>query len=364
MIIDKKVKEKLLTFNDTEDIYKQFEKKCAHLSKISGIIIKPFDYKLQYEIHEASINDYIDLQTELYEILYNKYSQLEFGMSGRFKSPFSHYEKVIRKFIDLIEKDDLRPVEILDDFAMKIFIRSITYPVDKVSIDSEGIYIDCGPDEFRISDNPDAQDAFEFDYKGKIINVLVENGQSNIWIDGRVPYISTTLNDEKITLPLNSAIQYKRSNKEDLVPYCYSIPKDVEEFYNSKGFITKKRKDYIARPKESGYSSNQYSFFSEEQNLGVECQIRTQDMEKYNNLERELGYKPSEKTISANSLSKTPRFVLTTKFPDGVHTYAMTDAECFEYIFGMSLKDYSKKMKPSITFKQDIKKPEDKETTR
>lgn len=364
MIIDQKVKDKLLTFNDTEDIYKQFERKCAYLKRIAGIIVNPADYKLQYEIHEASMDDYINIQTELYETLYNKYPQLEFGMTGRFKSSFSHYEKIIRKFIELIEKDDLRPVEILDDFAMKIFIFSIDYPVDKVSVDTEGIYIDCGPDEFRISNNPDAKDAFEFNYKGRTINVLVENDQSNIWIDDGTPYISTTLNDEEIVLPLTDSTQYKRSNKEDLVPYCYSIQKDVEEFYNSKGFITKKRKDYIARRKESGYSSNQCSFFSEEQSLGVECQIRTQDMETYNNMERQWGYKPSEKKISANSLSKTPRFVLTTKFPDGVHSYPMTDAECFEYTFGMSLKEYRKQMKPSITFKQDEKKNQDKETTR
>lgn len=359
MIIDEKVKKKLLTFDDIEDDYKQFERKCAHLSRLSGLVINPRIYQLQYNLHVSSIDTYMELQNESYKSLMEKYPNIDFGMSGRLKSPFSHYEKVIRKFIDLFEKDEIKPVEILDDYAMKIFIFSINYPVDKISIDSEGIYVDSGADEFRICD----KDAFEFEYENRILNVVVNDGQTNVWIDNGVPYISTTINDKDIVLPLTKALNYKRSNKEDLVPYCYEIQKDIESFYNSNGFVTKKRKDYISRPKESGYASNQCSFYSDELSLGLECQIRTQDMEAFNNMERKFGYKPNEQKISSNSLNRVPRFILTGRFKDGCHTFPMSDAECFEYVFGMTLQEYRKRMRPTIEFKNGTKKDEE-ETTR
>lgn len=351
MIIDEKVKNKLLKWIDTEPIYKQFEKKCATLSKISGVIINPNEYQLQYNLHASSMDSYISFQTELYENLYGKYPNLQFGMAGRLKSPFSHYEKVIRKFVDLFEKDRYETVEILDDYAIKIFIMSVNYPITKVDTDSKGIYVDSDTDEFRISDN----DVFEFKFGKKIINVPVKENKSNIFISNGIPYI-TTIIDKEITLPLKEAVTYKRSNKEDLVDYCYDFQKDVEQFYNSKGFQTKKRKDYISRPKPSGYSSRQCSFYSEEEGLGIECQIRTYDMERYSNEERKYGYKPDEKKISQNSLNKISRFTLTTKFPDGVvYTYPMTDAECFKYIFGVPLQDYRKQMKPTLKFKKEMK---------
>lgn len=352
MIIDEKIKSKLLSWNDNEPIYKQFEKKCATLSKISGLIINPIEYQLQYQLHEAALDEYVDFQTELYKTLYEKYPNVEFGMSGRLKSPFSHYEKVIRKFIDLIQKDELKPVQILDDYAMKIFILSINYSVDKISVDSNGIYIDSGADEFRISDG----DAFEILYKGKPINIIVNNGATNVWIDNNIPYISTVIDDQKVTLPLNIATTYKKSGKENLVNYCHDFQDDVEEFYNNHGFVTKKRKDYISNPKPSGYASRQSSFYSEEEELGIECQIRTYDMEKFSNAERKYGYKKNESKLSNNSINRLSRFTLTTRFADGFTTYRMTDAECFEYLYGISLQEYRKQMKPTLAFKDDKSK--------
>lgn len=366
MIVEEKTEKKLLTFNDDEDIYKQFEKKVAYINRLTGLKINPVDYKLQYELHEASMPDYMELQRKLYEMIYIKHPELEFGMSGRLKSPLSHYEKVIRKFIELIKKDNFKPVEILDDYAIKIFIFSVDYAIDKVSVDTEGIYIDSGTDEFRIDDitnetdeNKNAQDAFEFVYDDSTINVLVEKDLTNISIINDIPYISAKIGNVDVNLRLDTATKYKRSHKEDLVPYCYSIQREVEEFYNSNGFDTKKRKDYIARMKESGYSSLQCSFYSEEQDLGLECQIRTQDMEKFNNQERMYGYKPNEKKLSANSLGKTPHFVLTTLFPDGVHNYAMTDSECFEYMYGITLKEYRKQIKAAIAAKSEQQEERD-----
>lgn len=354
MVIDKKIKAKLLAWNDKEPIFKQFERKCSTLSRISNLVIDPNTYQLQYELHLSSMDTYIDLQNEAYKAIHEKYPQIEFGMSGRLKSHFSHYEKVIRKFIDLFEKDEIKPVEILDDYAMKIFLFSKDYVVDKVAIDSEGIYIDSEADEFRICD----KDAFEFKVKDpnfetklKTINAVVENGQTNVTIENGIPYIYTSLNNETLSFPLHHAVKYKRSNKDDLVPYCYDIQREVENFFNKNGFATKKRKDYIARPKESGYSSNQCSFYSDELSLGLECQIRTQDMELFNNLEREYGYKPDEKKISTNSLKKVPRFVLTTNFADGPHSFALSDAECFKYVYGITLQEYRRQMKPTIEFK-------------
>lgn len=355
MLIDEKTVKELNTWNDNESLYKQFEKKCAILSEMSGLIINPSEYQLQYDLHVSSMDEYINFQTELYGTLYEKYKNpdLEFGMSGRLKSPFSHYEKVIRKFIELFRKDEIKPVEILDDYAIKIFIMSVNYHVDKIAVDSEGIYIDSGADEFRINDNHDDRDIFVLPYQDSYISIPVEVGQSNIFIDNTTPYITAVVNGQKITLPLNTATEYKRSKREDLISYCQEFQKDVEKFYNSKGFTTKKRKDYISQPKPSGYASRQCSFYSEEENLGIECQIRTYDMEKFNNYERAIGYKPDEKQYSSNSLKKIPKFALTTRFEDGFHTYTMTDSECFEYIFDMPLQEYRKKMKLTIKYKDE-----------
>lgn len=361
MVIDEKIKSKLLSWNDTEPIYKQFEKKCITLSEISGIIINPDDYQLQYQLHESALDSYIDFQTDLYKTLYEKYPNVEFGMSGRLKSPFSHYEKVVRKFIDLIQKDELRTVEILDDYAMKIFILSINYPVDKISVDSEGIYIDSGADEFRINEG----DVFEILHNGRSLNIVVDKGVANVWIDKKnVPHISTVIDDKDTIFPLNMATTYKKSCKEHLVNYCRDFQNDVEEFYNNRGFATKKRKDYISNPKPSGYASRQCSFYSEKEGLGLECQIRTYDMEKFSNAERKYGYKKNESKLSNNSINRLSRFTLTTRFADGFTTYRMTDAECFEYLYGMSLKDYRKEKiqqmeqqtKPTLAFKDDRSK--------
>ncbi len=366
MIIEEKAKNRLLNFNNDEDIYKQFERKCKYLSKLSGIKIDSAYYKLQYEIQEASINDYVELQTQIYKIIDEKFPELDFGISGRLKSPFSYFEKIIKKFVTLIEKDEFAMVEVLDTFAMKAFVTSVNYQVDKISVDSDGIYIDSGRDEFRISDpivldvpykNKLVTDAFEFNYNGKKITVLVEESLRNVWIDNnKIPYICTTVNDEKITLPLNNAITYKKSHKEDLVPYCSAIQETVQDFLNSKGFDTKKRKDYIKHPKPSGYSSMQSSYYSEEQSLGVEFQTRTYDMELYSNWERSMVYKPNEHKISSNSLDMVPRYILTTNFNNSIESLQMSEAECFEYLYHMSLKDYRKLMKYRTENNNDLEK--------
>lgn len=365
MVIEEKSKKRLLTFNNDEEIYKQFEKKCAYLSRLSGLKLDPSYYKLQYEIQEASIADYVNFQTEIYEIIAKKFPELDFGISGRLKSPFSYYEKIIRKFVNLLEKDELKTVEVLDTFAMKLFVLSVNYPVDKISADSDGIYIDSGPDEFRISEpisldvpykNRLVTDAFEFNYNGRKILVLVEEGLNNVWTANNIPYICTTIDGEKISFPLNAAINYKKSHKEDLVSYCAAIQETVQDFLNTAGFTTKKRKDYIKHPKSSGYSSMQWSYYSEEQSLGVEFQTRTYDMELYSTWERQIAYKPNEHTISSNSLNMVPRYVLTTKFPDGIHTLQMTEAECFEYLYHMPLRDYRKLMKYKAESEDSIEK--------
>ncbi len=364
MVIDEKTRNRLLKFNDAEDTYKQFERKCAYLSRISGMIIKPSDYKRQYEIHKDSIEEYVDIQTELYKFLYDKYPEVDFSMSGRLKSEYSHYEKIIRKFINLIQKDELKPVQILDDYAMKINICSVNYHVDKISVDDEGIYIDSGAEQFRISNpmplapeyakrNKLATDAFEFNYNGRTITVIVEDDKKNILIDNNIPYILTSLDDKEVKLSLNSAVTYKKSFKEDLVPYCQAMQKDTSAFLNCKKFETKKIKDYIKNPKESGYSSIQCSYYSEEEALGIECQTRTYDMELFNSWERKIAYKPKENKISINSLDKVPVYVYTTMFPDGVYSYKMSEAECFEHVYGMSLKEYRKQMAHMISLKEE-----------
>ncbi|MCI9286826.1 MAG: hypothetical protein HFJ57_02420 [Clostridia bacterium] len=363
MIIDENVKNRLLTWNDDEPIYKQFEEKCATLSQISGLVITPDDYQVQYEAQKSSVNYYMDSQTELYGFLYKKYPNVEFAMAGRLKSPFSYYEKVIRKFIEQLSKDEFRIVEVLDVYAIKVFLLSINYPVDKVSVDTEGIYIDSGANEFRI----DKDDCFEFIHKGKVITALVNEGATNVYVDNSTPRICTTRNNEDFDFPLNTANTYKKSSKEHLVKYCYKFQEDIAAFYNDKNFNTRKMKDYIASPKDSGYSSLQWSFYSEDESLGIECQTRTYDMEKFNNKEREYGYKPNEHKLSRNALKKVPRFALTTRTnfsEEGYTTWKWDEAECFEYLFGTSLKEYRKKMLPTVEFKNEALKREKEDETR
>lgn len=352
MIIDENVKNKLLTWNDDEPIYKQFEEKCATLSKLSSLVIDPYAYQVQYEAQKSSVNYYMDLQNELYGFLYKKYPNIEFAMAGRLKSSFSYYEKIIRKYIEQLSKDEFRIVEVLDVYAIKVFLLNINYPVDKISVDSEGIYIDSGANEFRI----DKDDCFEFMHEGKAITALVNDDATNVYVDNSTPHICTTRNNEEFDFPLNTATTYKKSSKEHLVKYCYKFQEDIAAFYNEKEFTTRKMKDYIASPKDSGYSSLQWSFYSEEESLGIECQTRTYDMEKFNNLEREYGYKPNEHKLSKNSLMKTPRFALTTRVnfsEEGYTTWRWEEDECFEYLFGMSIKEYRKKTQPTVEFKKD-----------
>lgn len=350
MIIDEAVKKQLLTWNDDEPIYKQFEEKCATLSHLSGLVIDPDAYQVQYEAQKSSVNYYMDLQNELYGFLYKKYPNIEFAMAGRLKSSFSYYEKVIRKYIEQLSKDECRIVEVLDVYAIKVFLLNINYPIDKVSIDSEGIYIDSGANEFRI----DKDDCFEFMHEGKVITALVNDDATNVYVDNSTPHICTTRNNEAFDFPLNTATTYKKSSKEHLTKHCYKFQEDIATFYNDKNFITRKMKDYIASPKPSGYSSLQWSFYSEDESLGIECQTRTYDMEKFNNMEREEAYKPNEHKLTKNALKKVPRFALTTKTnfsEEGYTTWKWDESECFEYLFGTSLKEYRKKMQPTVEFK-------------
>lgn len=373
MIIDEKTRNRLLKFNDEEDIYKQFERKCANLSRISGIRINPVYYKKQYETHEIKLNYFANIQNEIYKLIHKKYPEIDFGLSGRLKTISSHYEKIIRKFIDLFRKDEFRAVEILDIYAMKAFILSVNYPVDKISVDSNGIYIDSGCKEFRITEpvlldatytkNKLVTDAFEFDYQGRTITASVKEGKDNIFIEDNIPYISTLIDGAEAFLPLNSAKTYKRSCKDDIVPYCHEIQENIVKYLDSKGYSAKKKKDYITTPKKSGYSSLQSSFFSEEESLGIEFQIRTYDMELYNNEERKDGYKPNEGKLSNNSTDNTPRFVLTTKFPNGVHTRIMDKNDCFKYLYHTTIEEYNKTIKPIIEPEKPISS-EKEETTR
>lgn len=365
MEIDKKIKSKLLYFDDKEDIYEQFEKKCAYISRKFNIVIHPSDYRLQYNAYKGLTNYFADMQTSLYETISNKHNNIDFSIHGRFKSEYSHFEKIIRKFVQMIENDTIKPVQVFDDFAMTFLLLSVNYPIRKVGIDLNGIYIDPQDslDEFRIArpivldapytKNTLVTDAFEFDYNGKL-TVLVEEGQKNIFIEDNIPYIATTIDNQKIKLPLNLAKTYKKSSRDSLIPYNLLIQDNIEEFFIEKKFMPTKKKDYISNPKESGYSSIQCSFYSEESGLCLECQNRTYDMELYNKWERTIGYKPKETTLSRNALSKTPIYLQTTKFPTGVvQTNIMNEGECFELCYGIPLLDYHKKIQPNILKKEE-----------
>lgn len=360
MVIDEKIKAQLLHWED-KNIYGQFEKKCATLSKISGLNIDPSMYQLQYDLYTSHLNDYINFQTNAYAYIYKTHPEIDFTMAGRLKSRFSHYEKVIRKFIEQFEKDIFTNVKISDGYAIKVFIRSVAYDINKVSYDSNGVYVDYGKDEFRLVNN----DVFSIPYGNRIIDAIVhaeknEQGKTvfNIIKRDNELFISTKIDNDVVELPLSEATTYKKSNKADLVPYCKQLEEDIITFYTSKQFEKQfeqkfeviKRKDYISRPKESGYESLQSSFYSEESGLALECQVRTSDMEDFNNAERETGYKPNEHKLSSNPMDRLPRFALTTRFKrGGFQTYLMSEGECYEYIYKNSFKEYTKKTMSKIT---------------
>lgn len=327
-------------FNDTEPIRKQFVAKCAEISKLSGVQIDPYYYFEQFDNFSGSIAYFADIQTELYAKLKTKYPELEFGIRGRTKAPLNYYEKVIKKLI----QNPFEKPKIYDQFANKIFLMSVQYSIDSINIEDEKVQIESDKELFDI----DINDCFDFLYKNSIRAVLVED-LSNIIIDNGEVFILFLDKEDNTTkkLPLSNAIHYRKSSKDDLVPYCYEIRKDILEFYETKKFERKKTKNYIKSPKESGYESIQDSYYSTEYDVGIETQIKTFDMDKNakdDPMQCRTTYKPGVKDLNNNSIYRVPKYALTTGRKDTNIPLTYTPAEdvCFKYTFDFLKEDYLK----------------------
>lgn len=322
LMIEQTLKNALLNWKDTEPIFKQFEEKLEKISELFEVSLDPYAYQSQYETHLDSLATYMKLQNEIAEKLHIANPELQFGIAGRLKSFSSYYEKIIRKYIELLEKDEFKkeefgtnkkfkPIEIHDLYAFKVFLLSLRYPISKVSMDGEGIYIDCGSKEFRIND----KDCFEFSLdNGKSITVPVKsfkvnakknadeaiNGimgnevpalkETNIFVEQNRSYIKYTdpNTNQNIKLALKDATHYIRSNKGILIPNCYKFQPKIVQILNEHKFEVLKEKDYYENPKPSGYSSLQVSLFNKEEGLSMEFQLRHYDMERFILFEREI----------------------------------------------------------------------------
>lgn len=323
-----------------ETVIKQFEKYCNELNKQYQTNIDPNYYISQFNNFSSSIQYFAELQEQLYIQLKTSFPNLDFGIRGRSKTAFSYFTKVLER----LKKDPFEIAEIQDLFANKVFVRSIDFPIDKISFyydDSFAIY--SGHHELDLIHD----DALVFP-NGNVIIIRNPSEQiikkdSNLFIKDLDTGILCNLNDATL----------KRSNQTSLIPYLYEMEKVSYKFYSSIGFERCKIRDYIATPKESGYSALQDSFYSPELNLGIETQYKTQDMEtasKEDPKQARNTYKKGSREINENTLYQVPHYALTSCIYDRKKnqivpiTHIPSDDKCLEYTFHITKKEYLKEM--------------------
>ena len=117
----------------------------------------------------------------------------------------------------------------------------------------------------------------------------------------------------------------------------------------------------IVENPEYGVKNNISSLYAVGDILGstdcfiCEADLYVSDMEIFNNKERAEYYKPDEHKLTKNALQKMPYFALTTRVnfaEEGFTTWRWNDEECFEYLYGIPLKEYRKQMQPIVQFKE------------
>lgn len=330
-----------------EIVIKQFEKRCNDLNAQYNSDIDSHYYIAQFNNFSSSIQYFADLQEKLYMELKTKYPNLDFGIRGRSKTAFSYFTKVLQK----LRKNPFEIAEIQDLFANKIFIRSLDFPIDHISHYYDGTFsIHSGLHELDLI----TDDAFVFETDPKVPNqpntIVLKNIKEQI-IQDQSEVLIKDLDTGIIRGIINATL--KRSNKNSLVPYLYEMEKLSYDFYSNMGFIRCKIKDYLATPKESGYSALQDSFFSPELNLSIETQFKTQDMEtasKEDPRQARNVYKKGSREINENTLYQVPHYALTTCIHDKKTgklipiTHIPNDDECLEYTFHITKEDYLKEM--------------------
>lgn len=331
----------------SEIVIKQFERQCDALNKKYNSNIDAYHYISQFNKFSSSIRYFSELQEKLYGELKTKFPNLDFGIRGRSKTALSYFTKVL----DKLKKDPFSIAEVQDQFANKVFLRSIDFPIDKVNIYYDGTYnINSGLHELSLikSDalnfSPDIQNP---NYPNTIIiknpsEQLVSKG-NNLWVKDLDTGIMRNVTGATL----------KRSNEASLIPYLYKMRNISVDLYANSGFERCKIRDYIATPKESGYSALQDSFYCKKNNLSLETQYKTQDMEresKENPLQKRNYYKKGSREINKNTLYQVPHYALTTCIYDEVKkqavptTYIPSDDKCLEYTFHITKEAYLEEM--------------------
>lgn len=331
----------------SEIVIKQFERQCDTLNKKYNSNIDAYHYISQFNKFSSSIRYFAELQEKLYRELKTKFPNLDFGIRGRSKTALSYFTKVL----DKLKKDPFSIAEVQDQFANKVFLRSIDFPIDKVNIYYDGTYnINSGLHELSLI----ASDALNFSPDVQNPNypntIIIKNlseqlvpKDNDLWVKDLDTGIMRNVTGATL----------KRSNEASLIPYLYKMRNISVDLYANAGFERCKIRDYIATPKESGYSALQDSFYCEKNNLSLETQYKTQDMEresKENPLQKRNYYKKGSREINKNTLYQVPHYALTTCIYDEVKkqvvptTYIPSDDKCLEYTFHITKEAYLEEM--------------------
>ncbi len=331
----------------SEIVIKQFEKQCDALNRKYNSHIDGYHYIAQFDKFSTSIKYFAELQEKLYAELKTKFPNLDFGIRGRSKTALSYFSKVL----DKLKKDPFSIAEVQDQFANKVFLRSVDFPIDKVNTYYDGTYhINSGLHELNLIES----DALEFSADTQNPNspntIIIKNPSEQIVAKNQEIWIRD-LNTGAMRNITGATL--KRSNKDSLIPYLYKMRNVSVDFYANAGFERCKIRDYIATPKNSGYSALQDSFYCEKNNLSLETQYKTEDMErdsKENPLQKRNYYKKGSREINKNTLYQVPHYALTTCIYDetkkqtSLITYIPSDDKCLEYTFHITKEAYLEEM--------------------
>lgn len=338
-----KKKYKYMLDENDEDIIEQFKKCCYEMKRLYKTNIDVDYYIVRYNEYTSqnSLLQFKNIQEKMYHTLKSKYPDIDFGIRGRTKSPFSYFQKILNK----LEDNPKQPVYVNDECANKIFIRSRKCKINEIGIDNEGPYIIYGKEMIYIK----AGDCLNVNFNGRYYNnIYISSLSKSLFLKDDHIYVKTS---EGFIVPIQDGI-LEQSSKEDLIPFCYKFRDEIDKFYENLNFELVKQADYIANKKESGYSSlqNSYNLKTPNFSLSTETQIKTADMEydsKTQPGQKRSLYKPESRILSSNSIYKVPIYILTTAFPNienmpsqfACATVIPNPEECWNYTFKEKKKD-------------------------
>lgn len=134
------------------------------------------------------------------------------------------------------------------------------------------------------------------------------------------------------------------NDEEVLTNYCYKIEKYLKEYYASIGINIEpgREKDYIKKPKESGYQALHISgTVPNDNNRKFEMQIKTEKMDncaKYGNANHAEKYKP--RALGNNPLTNVPLFATIKNTKTKPEMYELSFEQCFQYFYNIPYEKY------------------------